>query len=574
MERRPEDIFRLHDLSVLKSPMPTHILNARAAHTTPSPVGSRAGSFTTTTTTTTTTTSTNPSFSTPVIPVRPTPKQNTFALGLSSLARTSRTVRPDTESPSERVGENPNLGAKTTTNTTDQLVAEASPLETLPSDAVRVDSTPIVIQNHNSSGSSSTLPTVTSVLDQGVLPVASEESKVLPITVATESLLKDEPPTVSKEAAKLEASRLKMISDQNPGKKGATSGRTVSTGSEIFLSNWSLVVVPNNPSVTKLDKTVTEDWVVLVGKRNDMSEMWHSSLITGRLSSREVSTGSGRIYRLEGPADELALIEAGFSFDTVEAFKAGFPESWQLVLIQEFGSSLSSSTTAAATTPIPTTRLPIKGTLKQQVLTESKSKSKTDLKIDAKDGHGEPSVKTESVLADSLISEQPVKRKRGRPRKARPELDSTIGPTTTIEDKENSLSEHANQSETRESLVDVATPPQPLKNKIKDKIKKPTNTPTSPMKKIKIQTPQTHSKELRVSNPTPILKRRRSAPQSWWKSPLESTPLTTPHVDVLGLTRSGRRVVAPLPYWENKYLHSSIVTPTPQRLKQVDKRHD
>ena len=59
MERRPEDIFRVHDLSVLKSPMPAHLLGGRRTAASP-------------------TTHT-------LSPVRPTPKQMSSPFGLSAL---------------------------------------------------------------------------------------------------------------------------------------------------------------------------------------------------------------------------------------------------------------------------------------------------------------------------------------------------------------------------------------------------------------------------------------------------------------------------------------------------------
>jgi len=66
---------------------------------------------------------------------------------------------------------------------------------------------------------------------------------------------------------------------------------------------------------------------------NDASEMlWHSGPVVERLSSRELATKSGTVYRLEGPLDHAAL---GINDRKItQSFKNGFPKNW-LQLIEK-----------------------------------------------------------------------------------------------------------------------------------------------------------------------------------------------------------------------------------------------
>ena len=54
-----------------------------------------------------------------------------------------------------------------------------------------------------------------------------------------------------------------------------------------------------------------------------------------RLSSRELATKSGTVYRLEGALDQAALTEVGISDKKMtRRFKNGFPKNW-LQLIEK-----------------------------------------------------------------------------------------------------------------------------------------------------------------------------------------------------------------------------------------------
>lgn len=375
------------------------------------------------------------------------------------------------------------------------------------------------------------------------------------------------------------------------------------SSSEIVLSSWSLVVVPNNPNVTKIEKSVTDEWIVLVGKRSDMSEMWHSSLITGRHSQREITTGSGRVYRLDGPADELALIEAGFSFETVEAFKDGFPEVWQSVLIQEFGEAKKEEALVAASECRESRGSPLKfkptGGTRQSTSSAQASNQASDSKVEAS-GHDqeyidtietpprgqdleenkdttdslEPQKETEKdevtelvasvtrLSAESLLPSKRSSNKRASVTPAKTKLGEVHTPVESKEEEAQTVA----KKEASPSII--GRPPRSLKKEtaaatsvVSDPPVKRTYAKHKRPLPTDLSTPQPDS-SLKAKD-TPIKKRGRRKSEADSLSRMNTSYTTVIGVDdvpedvnVLGQTRSGRRVVAPLPYWENKYLRS------------------
>ena len=210
----------------------------------------------------------------------------------------------------------------------------------------------------------------------------------------------------------------------------------------IELAKWSLVIVANNPKITGFDISETEDWVVLVGQRSDTAQLWHSSMITGRLSNKEITTGSGRVYKLNGDLDGTAMVDAGFTFELIEAFKDGFPENWLEILLQSFSS--------------------IDGDRRKSKITEKLNKPK------------EQTRKSSNVSAKK---------------------------------------------------VSLSPRPRP--------------------------SPNTKRSRRNSDPPSRIL----------WKDEIVSTPIVSLDYPILGRTRSGRRVVKPLPYWENKYQYKDLSSP-------------
>lgn len=299
MERRSDEIFRVHDLSVLRSPMPLHLLgngnnNGGGGYSGLSTASKQR----------------SPLMATPVVVRRPTPR-TPAASTLSALFATPLGKAASSPYASEPKCVDENVAPRNNTNGTydvaPSMIATSTPA---PSSDEKVKKCTRGLAStslhHGDLG-----PTQTLV-----------DEKVLPST--------EDPAPVAEEKVELPA--------MEPLVRQKRDASTKTSNSVIDLTHWSLVIVPNNPSVTGYERSVTSEWVVLVGKRTDMVEMWHSSLITGRQAACEITTGSGRIYRLGGSLDESAMVEAGFSFGLVESFRNGFPENWQEHLLQEFSS--------------------------------------------------------------------------------------------------------------------------------------------------------------------------------------------------------------------------------------------
>lgn len=80
----------------------------------------------------------------------------------------------------------------------------------------------------------------------------------------------------------------------------------------IELTDWSLATVPNSPKLTGVPVDEQQFWVVLVGRRPDMAEAWHSSIVTERLAADSIKTGSGRsVYLLRGPINQKDMYDSG-----------------------------------------------------------------------------------------------------------------------------------------------------------------------------------------------------------------------------------------------------------------------
>ena len=111
--------------------------------------------------------------------------------------------------------------------------------------------------------------------------------------------------------------------------------KPTSTEITVKLANWCFAMVPNNSKFTKVSREETNDWIVLVGKRPDIEDLWHSSIVTERIDATQISTGSGKLYQLTTEADELGMMDHGFSPDFASSFRHGFPEDWKALLLRE-----------------------------------------------------------------------------------------------------------------------------------------------------------------------------------------------------------------------------------------------
>lgn len=363
MERRPDDLFRVHDLSVLKSPMPAHLAGARRPPAAgPAPAAAASGAA-----------HPHPP------PLRPTPTLHAVPFGLSALtARIAGNAASSWEAVgAARVAPSP-LGVPIAPmfelSAVDQQVAAALAEQ----DAAPSALSSVAALAEPSTEDDSSLPSVPFVLGAQPCstpvrddPAAADSPPRRQPRRTTPSLARAggraENAGVAKDfdlgglaAAQQTAGAENIVFDANmdgpdaaglslgaagpaPKESSAAEGaKGRPASSEIVLSQWSMVMVPNNPETTKIS-AACRDWIVLVGRREDIAEMWHSSLITSRLSGREITTGSGRVYRLKGPLDEPSLAEHGFSPDTAHAFRDGFPPDWRERLQAELSRPPSSA---------------------------------------------------------------------------------------------------------------------------------------------------------------------------------------------------------------------------------------
>lgn len=520
-------------------------------------------------------------------PIRPTPRSNFSPIGLSSLLLSSSTATasastsakgasPSATSPGGALGPAA-ISAPREPPRWSPLGDAAAALRpgTLREAADGMPKGPTVGGGDNDEACVAKAKVAAAKPTKGDLRVGGSNGPI-PTTIQPSTL----PPSIAEDVAAGADETITMASPKQTAKAPETGAAPAaaavpskqSSGSKICLSRWSLVVVPNNPGITRLDRSVTEDWIVLVGRRPDMAEMWHSSLITGRISEREITTGSGRVYSLEGPADELALIEAGFSFETVEAFKLGFPESWQLVLVQEFGNAKSRvgghpetprglAAAAALVAPKKRSRQAqdhLNPRSKSAVPSEEPARSLPTASIRG----GEPGSRGTAVSAEISLA-QPVKRGRGRPPKAK-----NGGPSPSSVPLRRPEADHVGDAKENDPRTQHQEDASSLaQNPINPVITSPRSyvppggkiiaTPPGCSPRIKAGDSPSGDRESRRHGSSGKRQKGSEASSRWCDLP--ESPLSTisgTDISILGRTRSGRRVVAPLPYWENKYVRS------------------
>ena len=119
---------------------------------------------------------------------------------------------------------------------------------------------------------------------------------------------------------------------------GGSNGSLVMKGGKqaVPFTEWSFGIAPNTPRVTHIPREVAPDWIVLVGRRPDATELWHSSIVTGKLSPHLIETGSGKVYCLtDGSMDSQRMAEHGFGDAFSAKFARGFPDNWQSLIIDE-----------------------------------------------------------------------------------------------------------------------------------------------------------------------------------------------------------------------------------------------
>jgi hypothetical protein len=473
----------------------------------------------------------SPSFSSP-IPVRPTPRQIASSFGLSALSiKTPTKIVEAALPPLRKDGETSkknHLGEDIFDEERTSQRRSGANMKKLSGGLPEKSTLDATIVKDDAPSSSSSLPTMEELQRKTKEPEQRRESEMdtelsfvddelkkqseEELLMLTELLKVDVAPPLTKESV-IDVTEPETLVSLDPAPP-STVATPAKANNAITLSNWSLVIVPNNSMVTKLEKSLVEDWIVLVGRRNDMTEMWHSSLVTGRLANRSITTGSGRLYHLEGPLDSLALMEMGFTTDAVEAFGDGFPENWQMLLIQELAETRKDE-------PVR-----IKELLETKYERSARPKEGSEIQ---KEGPDRLMIGT---------------KERG---------EHTKGMTTPRPRKKSVL-------ESEESKENVST-----RTEIILKHKKGERRPISNAKLNKAITPSPHKK---FAEQRTVKRRRKSEPVSRWRDVHEVSP--NEQLPITGRTRSGRQIVAPLAYWENQYLRLGSTAASP--LNAIVKR--
>lgn len=105
-----------------------------------------------------------------------------------------------------------------------------------------------------------------------------------------------------------------IVTNSNSTVSSNTPTNNINSPKIITLTDWSLATVPNSAKLTGVPVEVRSLWVVLVGRRADMVEAWHSSIVTERILGNHIKTGSGRsLYILESPMNIIEMQANGTS---------------------------------------------------------------------------------------------------------------------------------------------------------------------------------------------------------------------------------------------------------------------
>lgn len=116
----------------------------------------------------------------------------------------------------------------------------------------------------------------------------------------------------------------------------------------IQLHNWYIGLQSTSQATTyHKEAEGLNEWIQVFGirykgdrkgksKANDQGEIWHSSLILERVSSKLVKSKSGKVYELKGLFDsETCMNKKKISSNTIQRFQNGFPTDWKDLVLEE-----------------------------------------------------------------------------------------------------------------------------------------------------------------------------------------------------------------------------------------------
>ncbi|XP_078515811.1 mis18-binding protein 1 isoform X2 [Lissotriton helveticus] len=75
---------------------------------------------------------------------------------------------------------------------------------------------------------------------------------------------------------------------------------------------------------------------------------WHSNVIAERIQRNQVKTVTGRVYELKGKMDSYSMKQSGFPSKFIKMFASGFPEDWKLYVDNYLKEKNSGMSTAKA----------------------------------------------------------------------------------------------------------------------------------------------------------------------------------------------------------------------------------
>ena len=350
MERTPDDLFKIKNFAILKSPLPRHLF--KGAITSNTSVSSPFGGAPITGVAkpvTTHPTTPNAFFVRPRLPPSTAPHAivTSSNITVASLATASPSmVSPTghasvaTEEAGESVYLSERMDSVAVQPSNQETAIEIPPTTTISNPSSTAPHAPENEPTNNDEDSET----------RSASTYASEHEESHPVAVQPRI---DEPTTKGMEGSVIEAESRKKANIQEMTDPASHVDQVTKLKSpmrmtavpddgdkhnkpDVIFSEWSFGIAPNTPRVTNVSKEDSQEWIVLVGRRPDTAELWHSSIVTRRLAHNRIETGSGRVYILrDGSMDSQRMADHGFGDSFSAKFAKGFPTNWQQLLITE-----------------------------------------------------------------------------------------------------------------------------------------------------------------------------------------------------------------------------------------------
>jgi len=151
-----------------------------------------------------------------------------------------------------------------------------------------------------------------------------------------------------------------------------------SANSEIIkeLENWFLIL-----EVKKEGKIAQFKIGGYLPGQLDRNKIWYSSMITDRISARELLTKRGTKYKVIGSADINACVDNGIEMHIAQQFVNGFPENWKNILAKQFNTIPNNNSSIIV--PLMDSNSFTLNTSNEEILTENTMHVETNLEAEA-----------------------------------------------------------------------------------------------------------------------------------------------------------------------------------------------